>query len=758
MSPGRLLRFFFLPELSLGLAGARGSLRRTLRFLAAACPPAGKVKTASLLLPAARPAVVLGLALVLGGSWLTISAVAGLGEAAAQSIDRGLFAAEDVETRKILEFLSGFGQDGTTVLGQMLEVFNYGVLALVGYLLIWHTVTGSVDTAREGRWGFGAWEAIRMLVAVALMWPLPGGMSAAQHVVVGFAKLGGDFANAVWKPVAVETLGKGRTVIPWPREREWRMLIGQTLVAEVCRHVANEEARLAGDDPYVALRRTEERPKSAAYPRARRAQRAARPVARTIHYDGSGNGMPRDLCGAIRFEGLDEKGSRGIAARGHLSAWERTYEQIRQVATTVGDHFVEGSASFKKPLPDVPGLLDRVGAAGTYRAILEVRMKEAGDAGQQELEAAIGEDAQKLGWLGAAGFVTSLARAAGRIQAAAQNVPRASLPSPELEQWSANGFAAVQATVRAVAQEGGYQPVQLALATGIAGARAPSEGRGGTFLKKLTEWFDLDDMMVAESGNPLLDLTSMGFFLINSALGAITTIAGVSVGSNLFELFPGFGKGLDAFEAGWQVMDGIVTPIIGAVLIGGVLLAYLLPAIPFIRFLFGILGWLLAVVEAVLAVTVFCAAHVMRGEGNRLMIEGTRQGWLLLPALILRPVLMLFGLVLGYFLFLAAMGLFNDVWVPLLEDVNTSSGLDLIDFLGLLALYLIVAYGIVNACFKAIDVLPNAVIEWIGGQARGDAGAEAVGSSAVGGFGRAGMLRGFGPLGRGGGTRLGGGQ
>ena len=39
------------------------------------------------------------------------------------------------------------------------------------------------------------------------------------------------------------------------------------------------------------------------------------------------------------------------------------------------------------------------------------------------------------------------------------------------------------------------------------------------------------------------------------------------------------------------------------------------------------------------------------------MVPATRQGWLFLPGLILRPPLMLFGLILGYFVFLAAIGL-----------------------------------------------------------------------------------------------------
>ena len=54
--------------------------------------------------------------------------------------------------------------------------------------------------------------------------------------------------------------------------------------------------------------------------------------------------------------------------------------------------------------------------------------------------------------------------------------------------------------------------------------------------------------------------------------------------------------------------------LLGLLIIAGAVLAYVLPALPFIRFLFGILGWILNVAIAVLAVTVFAAAHVNRAR------------------------------------------------------------------------------------------------------------------------------------------------
>ncbi len=754
----KLFRLFFMPQF--GLGRFRGSGRRLAESLSTLLAPAGPARLGRLFVPAGRAAGGAGIALAAAGGILMAYGIAGFEEAAAQSVDPGLFGVEDEGTRKILAFLSDFDSADSPVLGQMLFVFNAGVMVLAGYLLVWHTLTGAVDTATEGRWKFGAWQILRIVIAVALMAPLPGGASGAQHIVIGLAKVGGDFANLVWRPLAVNTLGKGRAVVPWPREAAWRTVIARTLVSEVCMHVANGEAARAGDRPYVAVRVGEEIQKDGAWvkkpPPGRVALGGIRlgtappvraPVAEARHYDGVGGGMPNDMCGAVRFVGLREDGVRGIAARGHMAAWRAVHPSVVRVARKIGDHFLLGNASSGQRMPDAGAELDSFGVQNTYRALLEVNLKAAGDAEQRALVEAVAEDAEDISWLAAASFVNTLSISAGRIQAAADNVPEAALPSPSLAKWSERASAAVQGIVRSLGHGGSYQAVPLVAGPGVDGSLVPGVGKSGFILEKVMSFIDPETVVVADSGNPLLDLTTMGYRLMNAGLGALGVLTGLSAGSSLTGVV-----GLDFFRAAWVVMEGIVSPVIGMIIVAGAVLAYVMPAIPFIRFLFGILQWLLAIVEAMLAVTVFCAAHVKRGEENRLDLPETRHGWMFFPGLILRPVLMLFGFVVGYFVFVTVVGLFNEVWVPRMVDINASGGLGVIDFAAMLVLYVIVVYGLLNACFKLIDILPQAVLAWIGGHGGGDAGGDSVMGVATAGMGRAGGFRaGFGaPRGAGG--------
>ena len=619
MRAGGILRLVLLPEFGRGLRSARGAASRIAALSRALSRPRGRPDPGRLLLPAGRAAAAAGVVLAGAGAVLMAWGLAGFGGAGAQTVDPGLFAAEDAGTRKILGFLSGFDLDESTALGQMLFVFNSGVLLLAGFLLIWHTVTGSVDTAREGRWGFGGWEVLRIVLAVALMAPLPGGASGGQHIVVGLARAGGDFATAAWKPLAVETLGKGRAALPAPRENEWRGLLSRTLLCEICMYVANAQAARAGDAPYVRVREGfevrgqqgwMEKPDASApavlkrqWARAKAKKGAPSAVIR--HYDGTGNGMPRDMCGAVRFVGLEEDGARGIAARGHRSAWGVVHaQQLLGLARRIGELFVPGSPDYGDPLPDIAAMLDGIGTAETYRAIVELRIKEAEEAGNEALRTALAEDAKELGWLGAASFVVTLAGETAKMQSAARNVPGASIPSSEVEQWSKDAWAAVQATLASLGQSGAWQAIPVALSGSGSGPRATVAGRGDSQLDRIMHFIDFDAVLAADGENPLLDLTATGHALLDAGLAAIGVLAATAVGVNVVEVIPLFGKGLDFFESGWDVMDGFVTMAIGMLLVAGAVLAYFLPAIPFIRFLFGILAWLLAVVEAVLAVTV----------------------------------------------------------------------------------------------------------------------------------------------------------
>ena len=620
----RPFRFLFAPELGRPLADALRSAAVLRSLIEAAWRPGAAMHVSAAGPPGSRGLATILLVLALAGLGLT--ALPPPDPAAAQSIERGLFADTDSATREVLAFLGGLGAHGPSAVGDMLFAFNTGVLVLAGFLLIWHAAAGTVDTAREGRFGFGAWAIVRIVTAVALMAPLPGGLNGAQHAVIGLAHLGGDFANAVWKPFSEEALAESRPIVPRPREALWRAAIARTLIAETCARAANESAAQAGDDPYVEIDEDED------------------DGTLRFSFDGEGRGMPDAMCGAIRLSGLEADGAPGLAAEGHRRALTGLLPAIRGTAGRLAAHFVPGTPVYGRPLPDIDALLAAQDLAGRYARTLDEALTQAASEERETLARVVAEDAREASWMAAASFFNTIAHRVGLFQAAAHNVPSVALPTPSLDEWVAGGGRRREGRWRSqLARSSRYHPMLLSAADAGAGTLPASGDGDGGMVSGLLEFIDLDSVIVADSGNPIADLAALGHGLLNAALAAVVALMGAATGSGLLESIPFIGKGLDVFESAWQVSDALVSTLLGLLIIAGAVLAYVLPAIPFIRFLFGILGWILNVAVAVLAVTVFAAAHVTREDGDRLTVQATRQGWLFLPALVLRPALMLLG-------------------------------------------------------------------------------------------------------------------
>ena len=714
----RPLRFLFAPELGHPLADALRVARGLARALGRTRGgrPGGEG-------PAIDTKGLTAVLLVLVLAAFALAAVPPPGPASAQSIDRGLFADTDSATREVLSFLGDLGRDRPSAVGDMLFAFNAGVLVLASFLLVWHAAAGTVDTAREGRFGFGAWAIVRIVTAIALMAPLPGGMNGAQHAVVGLALLGGDFANAVWRPFSEEALAESRPIVPRPREALWRAAIARTLIAETCAHAANWSAAQAGDDPYVEIDENED------------------DGTLSLSYDGEGGGMPDGMCGAIRFSGLEAGGAPGVAAEGHRRALTALMPAIRNTASRLAAHYVPGTHLYGRPLPDIDGLLSGQDLAGAYARALDDALTRAASEERLELARVVAEDAREASWMAAASFFNTIAHRAGLFQAAAHNVPSVALPTPSLDEWVPAADAAVKGVAAQLARSRGYHPMLLSAADAGAAALPSADGDSGMVSGLLT-FIDLDSVIVADSGNPIADLAALGHGLLNAALAATAALMGAATGSGLPRVHPLHRQGIGCLR----------------IRVAGLRRPGLDPAGPAHRRGSGI-----GLRAACVAFHPLPVRHPRldpqrrrRGSGghgvrrrpchprgrNRLTVQATRQGWLFLPALVLRPALMLLGLILGYFVFLAAIGLFNQVWLPQMRDAGASGGLGPVGFLAMLALYVIVAYGLMNAAFKLIDLLPSAVLDWIGGRAgAGEDGSERTGGAAVAGISRMGAVR-----------------
>lgn len=155
---------------------------------------------------------------------------------------------------------------------------------------------------------------------------------------------------------------------------------------------------------------------------------------------------------------------------------------------------------------------------------------------------------------------------------------------------------------------------------------------------------------------------------------------------------------------------------IGMIMISMGFTMVLLTLLPFTRFILGILNWMIMVFEAVLAAPLV-ALSFLRTEGEGFMPQQAQTSLLMLLGVIIRPILMTFGLVLGLIAFNAIMQIANLIFAPTIAHLSPTSDTSFLSMGVYMIFYGTLAYTLANSSFKMIDILPNFVMGWIGQRA-----------------------------------------
>lgn len=216
----------------------------------------------------------------------------------------------------------------------------------------------------------------------------------------------------------------------------------------------------------------------------------------------------------------------------------------------------------------------------------------------------------------------------------------------------------------------------------------------------------------------ILSSTAAGFFAVTVgvafSLGPVPGGLGPAVTSATAS---GFSMMFSVIMASlfWYLPVGIAisTPIF----MMGMTLGVYVPLIPFIVFLFGALGWLIAVVEAMVAAPLI-ALGLTHPEGHDLLGKA-EQSLILLLSIFLRPVAMILGFFIGIVLIFAIMQVldagFFQMFVEQLHSKNMKDPVTITVLSGMLIIYTFTVVAVVNQGFSLIYMLPDRLVRWIGG-------------------------------------------
>jgi hypothetical protein len=215
-------------------------------------------------------------------------------------------------------------------------------------------------------------------------------------------------------------------------------------------------------------------------------------------------------------------------------------------------------------------------------------------------------------------------------------------------------------------------------------------------------WNDKGELGVqvnAQSTNPMLELITLGQKWVRGNMG----IAGIGMLCSAIPICPNQ-------AAGALIFLGLLG------MIPGIFIAFLLPLIPFIKFFFTALTWVVSVFEAVLMVPIMAIAH-LNPEGEGLPGQWAQNAYLLILSVFLRPVLMVFGLVSGLLIFGISMAIINSLFLGSATATGAAGiGSSTLSRIIFTVIYMVLAYTAANSAFKAIDFFPQQALQWLGGR------------------------------------------
>lgn len=151
----------------------------------------------------------------------------------------------------------------------------------------------------------------------------------------------------------------------------------------------------------------------------------------------------------------------------------------------------------------------------------------------------------------------------------------------------------------------------------------------------------------------------------------------------------------------------------------GTMMGIYMPFMPFMLYLFGVIGWVMAVIEAMVAAPLV-ALGITHPEGHDLLGK-SEQAVMLLLGVFVRPATMILGLLFAINLAKIAVQLLDYGFLFVFTDLSNlyaSSGDGMTNgfiLLGALIVYAYVLMTVIDQAYSLVYQVPDKILRWIGG-------------------------------------------
>jgi hypothetical protein len=208
--------------------------------------------------------------------------------------------------------------------------------------------------------------------------------------------------------------------------------------------------------------------------------------------------------------------------------------------------------------------------------------------------------------------------------------------------------------------------------------------------------------------DPMASLIGAGYTITQRAWSYILMGFGAKAGGALISYIPYVGGIIGSLAAGM----GSIMILLGTLGIA----AGLVPVMPFIYFFFAIVSWIMEIFEAVVAMPLWALAH-LKIEGDGMPGAAAINGYYLLLAILLRPALIVIGLIAGSVIFGASIYLLQTLFYKaiIVKSAGSTTGLETLIYV---VVFTYVAYMAATTSFKLVDRIPDSILRWIGSGAQ----------------------------------------
>lgn len=589
------------------------------------------------------------------------------------------------------------GDQAAEMMLSFFEAFNLVALAIVSGLFIWVMAIAVAGTAHEGT-PFGKkysslWMPLRFVASMGALAPIFKGLSLFQIAILACIGFSINLGNYVWDlgvDYFVEHCGQITVQAPDQNVTQYSAIANGSLESLSLQYYLNERRGLninpGGEWQFSS---------------------------NWFSSGGEYTFLFNGNAGSITVDCIDESDA---LCRGKVNAVGTAISSLSSVAQDLSDP--NTSATNIDPLA-------LYNAANNVNATILTELQSYANQGQlQEKLADFTDIANQYGWFIAGSSYWSISWINQEVREAMYSgisYSPAEYTSSEMLAMT-YGLHDYEATKERVAN---YIKTAYTTRRGISDTTmAPAVTNENSSLDQLGYWIrtTLNSLVAGNilpiaveklsSQDPIMAISNVGDYFIGTAWGLASALGALDVAQSMGKAIPLVGKVLPSLD---KYISFLLFCVFLPLLLYGLALAYYLPAIPFIRWISALIGWVILIVESLVAAPLWLCAHALP-EGDGAAGQHGKRGYFLLLAILIRPPLMVTGFFSAIILMNVLGRLIGASFEMFIAGTAQSKIIGMTGTFSMLVILGVVVIMAANKFFSLIHYLPEHVTSWIGQQ------------------------------------------